>query len=73
MKKLHKLSGSSFIKDNVSMGFQEHLDIYFFNYFSVYCDSFSPDIVNAAYLETLEPYSHDIVASQIYMWCHKTV
>ena len=73
MKKLHKLSGSSFVKDNMSMGFQEHLDIYFFNDFSVYCDSFSPDIVNAANLATLELYSHDIVASQIYMWCHKTV
>ena len=54
MKKLHKLSGNSVIKDNVSTRFQEHLDL-----FSVHCDSFSPDIVNAANLATLEPYSHD--------------
>ena len=60
MKKLLKLSGNSVIKDNVSMRFQEHLDLFnFFNDFSVHCDSFSPDIVNATNLATLEPYSHD--------------
>ena len=53
-------SGNSVIKDNVSTRFQEHLDLFtFFNDFSVHCDSFSPDIVNAANLATLEPYSHD--------------
>ena len=61
IKKLHKISGNSVIKDNVSMRFQEHLDIFtFFNDFSVHCDNFSPDIVNAANLATLEPYSHDV-------------
>ena len=61
IKKLHKLSGNSVTKDNVSMRFQEHLDIFtFFNDFSVHCDNFSPDIVNAANLATLEPYSRDI-------------
>ena len=60
MKKLHKLGGNSVIQDNVSMRFQEHLNLFtFFNGFSVHCDSFSPDIVNAANLATLEPYSHD--------------
>ena len=61
IKKLHKLSGKSVIKDNVSSRFQEHLDTFtFFNDFSVHCDNFSPDIVNAANLATLEPYSHDV-------------
>ena len=61
IKKLHKLSGNSVIKDNVSTRFQEHLDIFtFFNDFSVHCDNFSPDIVNAANLATLEPYFHDV-------------
>ena len=61
MKKLHKLSGNSVIKDNVSTRFQEHLDIFtFLNDFSIYCDNFSPDIVNAANLATLEPYFHDV-------------
>ena len=61
MKKLHKLSGNSVMKDNVSMCFQEHLDIFtFFNDFSVYCDNVSPDIINAANLATLDLYSHDI-------------
>ena len=61
IKKLHKLSGNSVTKDNVSMSFQEHLDIFtFFNDFSVHCDNFSPNIVNAANLATLEPYSRDI-------------
>ena len=61
IKKLHKLSGNSVTKDNVSMRFQEHLDIFtFFNDFSVHCDNFSPDIVNATNLATLEPYSRDI-------------
>ena len=61
MKKLHKLTGNSVIKDNVSMRFQERLNIFtFLNDFSVYCDSFSLDIVNVAKLATLEPYFHDI-------------
>ena len=61
IKKLHKLSGKSVIKDNVSSRFQEHLDTFtFFNDFSVHCDNFSPDIVNAANLAMLEPYSHDV-------------
>ena len=56
MKKLHKLKGNSVIKDNVSTRFQEHRDIFAFFYdFSVYCDNFSPDIVNVANLATLEP------------------
>ena len=60
-EKLHKLSENSVIKDNVSTRFQVNLDIFtFFNDFSVYCDNFSLDIVNAANLATLEPYSHDI-------------
>ena len=43
------------------MRFQEHLNIFtFLNDFSVYCDSFSLDIVNVAKLATLEPYFHDI-------------
>ena len=59
MKKLHRISGNSGIKDNVSTRFQEHLDLFtFFNDFSVHCDSFSPGIVNAANLATLEPYSN---------------
>ena len=59
MKKLHKLKGNSVIKDNVSTRFQEHRDIFAFFYdFSVYCDNFSPDIVNVANLATLEPWLH---------------
>ena len=61
MKKLHKLSGNSVIKGNVSTRFQEHLDIFtFLNDFSIYCDNFSPDIGNAANLATLELYFHDV-------------
>ena len=61
IKKLHKLSGKSVIKDNVSSRFQEHLDTFTFcNDFSAHCDNFSPDIVNAANLAVLEPYSHDV-------------
>ena len=53
LKKLHKLSGNSVIKDNVSTRFQEHLDIFtFFTDFSVSCDNFSPDIVNVTNLAT---------------------
>ena len=49
IKKLHKLSGNSVMKDSVSTRFQDHLDIFtFLNDFSVHCDNFSPDIVNAA-------------------------
>ena len=60
IKKLHKLSGNSVTKDNVCMRFQGHLDIFtFFNDFSVHCDNFSPDIVNATNLATLGPYSCD--------------
>ena len=59
IKKLHKLSGNSVIKDNLSTRFQEDLDIFtFFNDFSGHCDNFSPDVVNATNLVTLEPYSH---------------
>ena len=44
----------------MSKRFQEYIDIFtFLNDFSVYCDNFSPDIVNAANLSSLEPYSHD--------------
>ena len=51
MKKLHKPSGNSVIKDYGSTHFQEHLDIFtFLNDFSVYCDNFSADIVNSANL-----------------------
>ena len=61
IKNLHKLKGNSVIKDNASSRFQEHLDIFtFFIDFSVYCDNFSPDIVNAANLATLEPYFHGV-------------
>ena len=61
MKKLHKLSGNPVIKDNVSTRFQEHLDLFtFFNDFSIHCDSFSPDMVNAANLATLEPYFREV-------------
>ena len=60
-KKLHKISGNSVIKDNVSTRFQEHPDLFtFLNDFSVYYDNFSPDIVNVANLATLESYFHDI-------------
>ena len=61
MKKLHKPSGNSVIKDYGSTHFQEHLDIFtFLNDFSVYCDNFSADIVNPGNLATLELYSLDI-------------
>ena len=61
IKKLHKRFENSVIKDNVSTSFQEHLNIFtFLNDFYVPCDNFSPDIVNAANLATLEPYSHDV-------------
>ena len=61
IKKLHKLSGNSVIKDNVSTRFQEYLDIFpSLNDFSVHCDNFSREIVNAANLATLQPYSYDV-------------
>ena len=60
IKKLHKLSGNSVTKDNVSAFSRASRYIYFFNNFSVHCDNFSPDIVNAANLAMLEPYSRDI-------------
>ena len=45
----------------MSTCFQEHRDIFtFLNDFSVHCDNFSPEIINAANLTTLDPYPHDI-------------
>ena len=58
----------------LSARFQEHLDKFtFFNAFCVYCYNLSPDIVNAANLATFEPYSHALVASQIYLRCHNKI
>ena len=60
MKKLHKLSGNSVIRKCEYAFSRASRYIYFFNDFSVYCDNFSPVIVNAANLATLQPHSHDI-------------
>ena len=64
IKKRHKLSGNSVIKDNGSTRSKKHLYIFtFLNDFSVFCDNFSSNIVNATNsgpLEPYSPYSYDI-------------
>ena len=53
-EKLQKLSGEGDIKELVSERFTEHLSLFnFFDDFSKYCETFSPDITNIANLVTL--------------------